>query len=139
MEPLSKSQFIEIIKRSIEQYTVDGYEDPVEKAAGMIADEFIELREERDFLVGATKRLRQSLKLAESFRTEIENELIVCHIYCNEHDKNARKAVQDIIAWNVSVALDRRCNPEIESLHEQIDGLHGIIDFMLKNGNSNTR
>lgn len=133
METLNKHQLVEFIKQSIQLGILNEDEDPVEKTARMIADAFIELRDERDYLIRGVKHIRNSFIQADAFRTEVESELIVCQIYSKEHSTNARKAVQDAINWNVRTALDPRASPEIRAMHDKIEGLHGIIDFMLRN------
>ena len=40
-----------------------------------------------------------------AWKDAVENELIVCHILNASH-KDPRKAISDIIQWNVDVALD---------------------------------
>lgn len=42
--------------------------------------------------------------------------LVVCHIYTKEHDSNPRKALHDIVNWNVTVALDPLVSEEAQEL-----------------------
>lgn len=41
-----------------------------------------------------------------NFKDVVLDKLVTCHIYRKEHDDNPVKAVNDLIAWEVDVALD---------------------------------
>jgi hypothetical protein len=45
--------------------------------------------------------------------------LIVNHIYRKEHDSDPRKALNELLAWEQSVALDPKVSAEAEALVEQ--------------------
>jgi hypothetical protein len=52
----------------------------------------------------------------ESFRRAVVDELVICHIYSRAHDCDPRKAIADIINWNVGAALDPAVSAEARKL-----------------------
>lgn len=67
----------------------------------------------------------------ESFRQAVIDELVICHIYSRVHDHDPRKAVQDIINWNVGVALDPAVSAEARRLAGLPDLPPMVDDFDL--------
>lgn len=55
------------------------------------------------------------------FKDVVLDKLVTCHIYRKEHDDNPVKAVNDLIAWEVDVALDplvsQRANDLLADYH----------------------
>lgn len=71
------------------------------------------------------------------FKEAVTDELVVCGIYTKEHDENPRKAVQDAILWNCSVALDPLVSKEASELKKSGVGLKnhhiaGLISAIAK-------
>lgn len=55
-------------------------------------------------------------------------ELVVIGIYNDSHDNNPKKALHDIICWNVDVALDPNVSSDAEKLVQQgRDEVYNII------------
>jgi hypothetical protein len=50
------------------------------------------------------------------WQNTIIDELMCCHIYQQHHDADPRKALQDIISWNVQVALDPQVSSDAQAL-----------------------
>lgn len=50
------------------------------------------------------------------WKEAVINELIVSHSLTAEHETNPRKAIQDVISWNVAIALDPLVSSDAEAL-----------------------
>lgn len=50
---------------------------------------------------------------------ELINESIVCWTYTKEHEENPRKCLQDVIQWNMQVALDPAVSADARALIER--------------------
>lgn len=53
------------------------------------------------------------------WRNTVIEQLIVTHIYQKEHDVNPTKALNDLINWHVSVALDPKVSSDAAALVEK--------------------
>jgi len=52
-----------------------------------------------------------------SWKDAVIEELITCGIYnTDEHESNPQKAVKDLLAWEISAALDPQISPEAKKL-----------------------
>ena len=73
------------------------------------------------------------------WKTVLIEALLISHCYKNEHDQDARKALNDLLCWERSVALDPSVSEEarkfmdiIEKLmvaHERILAIHAADNF----------
>ena len=52
----------------------------------------------------------------DQWKQAVLDQTIVAHIYHAEHEDNPRQAIQDIINWNCSVALDPLVSSDAEAL-----------------------
>ena len=59
------------------------------------------------------------LRRNDDFKRVVIEELISIGIYTKEHDRNPRKALAEIIEWNVSVALDPLVSQQAHELVER--------------------
>lgn len=50
------------------------------------------------------------------WKEAVINELVVCHILTEEHERNPRKAIKDAISWNCEVALDPQVSSDAQAL-----------------------
>lgn len=53
------------------------------------------------------------------FKDYVIDQLVVCGIYSKAHDYDAVKAVNDLISWNVQVALDPRVSSDAVKLQNE--------------------
>lgn len=60
--------------------------------------------------------LRQVALDMIAWREAVIDELVVCHIYNKQHESDPRKAIKDIINWNVQVALDPQVSSDAQAL-----------------------
>lgn len=60
--------------------------------------------------------LRQVALDMIAWREAVIDELVVDHIYNKEHESDPRKAIKDIINWNVGVALDPQVSSSAQDL-----------------------
>lgn len=51
-----------------------------------------------------------------SWKEEVIDQLVCCHIYNGTHEHNPRKAVNDLISWHVQVALDPQVSSDAQAL-----------------------
>ena len=69
---------------------------------------------------GVTMTYEQLTKFAAAldgpWKQAVINELVVAHIYQAKHDTDPRRAVQDVISWNVDVALDPLVSGDAQKL-----------------------
>lgn len=66
-----------------------------------------------------TKTMNELLDLIaelEPFKTMLIEALIVSHIYSSEHETDAKKALYDLIGWEVKIALDPQVSSDAEAL-----------------------
>lgn len=56
---------------------------------------------------------------AKKWQDAVIDALVCAHIYTREHDIDPKKAVHDLICWEVSVALDPRVSKKARDLIEQ--------------------
>lgn len=74
------------------------------------------------------------------WKARVIDESVICGIYTKEHDDNPRKALGDIIHWNVQVALDPQVSKEACRLIAQAkqEALESITwrDGVFDNGES---
>lgn len=77
------------------------------------------------------RRLEAQLAFENSFKEQVIEHLIVDCIYQNEHDTNPRKAVQDLISWEVQIALDPQVSSEAAALIERgrKENAHKIVEL----------
>lgn len=50
------------------------------------------------------------------WKRAVIDELMTCHIYTAAHENDPRKALQDLISWNVQVALDPLVSSDARAL-----------------------
>lgn len=50
------------------------------------------------------------------WKEAVISELVVAHIYQAKHDNNPRQAIQDVISWNVDIALDPQVSSDAQKL-----------------------
>ena len=60
--------------------------------------------------------LKQRIAELESFKTMLIEALIISHIYSSEHETDAKKALHDLIGWEVKIALDPQVSSDAEAL-----------------------
>ena len=60
--------------------------------------------------------IKQRIVELESFKTMLIEALIVSHIYSTEHETDAKKALYDLIGWEVKIALDPQVSSDAEAL-----------------------
>lgn len=53
------------------------------------------------------------------FKDYVLDQLVVCGIYSKAHDYDAVKAVNDLVSWNVQVALDPRVSSDAAKLQNE--------------------
>lgn len=104
------------------------------------------LIKENETLKYVNKNLSHEVQRLTPYFAAIDNELVSAHILNYENNKSAFKAMHDIICWNVEVALDPTVSKEARELHERIieleetvEGLHEIIEFILRAGTHERR
>lgn len=51
-----------------------------------------------------------------SWKDEVIDQLVCCHIYNGTHDNDPHKAVNDLISWHVQVALDPQVSSDAQAL-----------------------
>ena len=51
-----------------------------------------------------------------AWQDAVIDQLVVAHIYRNEHHDNPRKALQDLISWHTHVALDPQVSSDAQAL-----------------------
>lgn len=59
----------------------------------------------------------------DAWKNAIIDAAVVDWVYTNEHDTNPRKAVNDLLAWQVKIALDQAVSKDAHDLHERIGEL----------------
>lgn len=57
-----------------------------------------------------------------TWKNTVLDELVCCHIYSGEHEDNPRKALQDVISWNVQIALDPQVSEDAQALIDRGQG-----------------
>jgi rRNA-processing protein FCF1 len=70
-------------------------------------------------LVDENNALRAELARVEQWRETVIDALVVDFIYVKEHDTDPRKALADLINWEVKVALDPAVSEDARRLIEQ--------------------
>lgn len=55
----------------------------------------------------------------EHWKTPLINEAICLHIYQKEHETNPQKVLNDVISWNVKMALDPAISSDAAELIER--------------------
>jgi hypothetical protein len=77
----------------------------------------LQLNRAREEIVSQTAKFKAKPYIDEhKWREAVIDELVVCCIYNSEHDKDPRKAIRDIIEWNVQVALDPQVSEQARAL-----------------------
>ena len=51
-----------------------------------------------------------------TWKEAIIDQLVCCHIYNKTHDDNPYKAIMDLIAWHIDVALDPDVSEDAQAL-----------------------
>lgn len=69
-----------------------------------------------------------------TFEDAVIEQLIVHHIYTAEHDTNPLKAIRDLMAINVAIALDPKVSSDAAALYERgfQDGWNALTEFIRK-------
>ena len=60
-----------------------------------------------------------NLPALTAWREAVIDELMSCHIYRREHEENPRKAIHEIIGWNIRLALDPAVSAEARALYRR--------------------
>ena len=55
----------------------------------------------------------------QAWQDAVIDDLVICGIYCKEHDSDPRRAISDLVHWHVSVALDPAVSSEARALAER--------------------
>lgn len=104
------------------------------------------LIKENKRLDSINEKLTNEVNRLAPYFAAIDNELVSSYILNHENKENAFKALHDIICWNVEVALDpavskeaRELHDRIKELEETVEGLHEIIEFILRTGTHERR
>ena len=63
----------------------------------------------------------------EKWQDAVIDELVICGIYCKEHDTDPRKAVSDLVHWHVSVALDPAVTDADRALAWSYELAHTVV------------
>lgn len=67
-----------------------------------------------------------------SWKEEVIDQLVCCHIYNGTHDNDPRKAVNDLIAWHVQVALDPQVSSDAQALIDRGSAEHSRLQHLVK-------
>lgn len=67
-----------------------------------------------------------------SWKDEVIDQLVCCHIYNGTHDNDPRKAVNDLIAWHVQVALDPQVSSDAQALIDRGSAEHSRLQHLVK-------
>jgi hypothetical protein len=70
------------------------------------ASELAALREEAE----------RKLVEAQQWKEVVIDKLVIGHIYCSAHDHNPQKAMNDLLSWEITIALD----PKVSELAQEL-------------------
>jgi hypothetical protein len=81
----------------------------------------VAILEERVRQLEAQNAMLQASRLSieNSFKEQLIEHLVIDCIYQKEHETNPRKAVQDLISWEVQIALDPQVSSDAAGLIER--------------------
>lgn len=98
------------------------------EALGKIARYIVDLEADRDRASDACASVQRE---RDAWKGALIDELVMCHIYTQDHEIDPKRGLNDAIVWHVKVALDPAVSSDAEALIERgrQEVLTGAIEF----------
>lgn len=86
------------------------------EALGKIARYIVDLEADRDRASDACASVQRE---RDAWKGALIDELVMCHIYTQDHEIDPKRALNDAIVWHVKAALDPALSSDAEALIEK--------------------